>query len=311
MTTTSSTRMTNQYGLKPFKLKPTFAQRVWGKQDLSPWFAETGTTEKVGEAWLTGKDCVIVGGEEDGRTLGDLAAQCMGTLGDGEFPLLVKLLFPDDKLSVQVHPDDEQAQKLGLARGKTECWYVLDAVAGATVACGIRPGTGVEDLRAAITSGTVESLLEMLPVKAGDMIFVDAGTVHAIGPGVTLLEVQQTSDVTYRLYDYGRNRDLHLEEGLAVVKPKTKAGAVESFTEGEFKRLIDEKYFIVDRFDLAPGTVIEMAQDGVGCIVGIKGSGAIDATRFGVGEAVVVPTGSFTASSSAGCSFVRCMAPAS
>ncbi len=305
----TTTKLTNNYGLQPFKLKPIFAERVWGKQDLSPWFMETGTTEKVGEAWLTGKDCVISGGDEDGRTLGDLAAQCTGTLGDGEFPLLVKILFPDDKLSVQVHPDDEQAQKAGLSRGKTECWYVLDALPGATVACGLRKGAGVEDMRTAIADGTVESMLEMLPVKTGDMILVDAGTVHAIGPNVTLLEVQQSSDVTYRLFDYGRDRDLHLEDGLAVVKPKTKAGAVESFEVGGFQRLIKDKYFIVDRFDLAPHTVLEMAMDGVGCVVGIKGSAAIDAVRFGVGEAVVMPTGSFTASSSTGGTFVRCMVP--
>ncbi len=309
MTTTDTARMTNNYGLLPFKLKPTFAERVWGKLDLSPWFAETGTTEKVGEAWLTGNDCVIVGGDDDGRTLGDLAAQCTGTLGEGEFPLLVKMLFPAERLSVQVHPDDEQAQKLGLPRGKTECWYVLDALPGATVACGLNKGTGMDEVRAALAAGTLESLLHMLPVKEGDMIFVDAGTVHAIGPGLTLLEVQQVSDTTYRLFDYGRDRDLHLEEGLAVIKPKTKAGAVESFTQGEFQRLIDEKYFIVDRFDLAPGTVIEMAMDGVGCVVGIKGAAAIDAVRFGVGEAVVIPPGSVTASSAEGASFVRCMVP--
>ena len=310
MTTTSgSTRMTNNYGLQPFKLKPTFAERVWGKLDLAPWFAETGTTNKVGEAWLTGKDCVITGGEQDGRTLGDLAAQCTGTLGDGEFPLLVKLLFPDDKLSVQVHPDDAQAQKLGLPRGKTECWYVLDAEPGATVACGVHAGVSVDDVRAAITAGTLESLLEMIPVKVGDMVFVDAGTIHAIGPGVTLLEVQQTSDTTYRLYDYGRPRELHLEDGLAVVKAKTKAGLAESVEEEQFTRLIENEFFIVDRFDVAPHTVFEMAMDGVGCVVGIKGSGAIDSVRFAVGEAVVVPVGSFTASSSAGGSFVRCMVP--
>ncbi len=209
---------TNNYNLRAFKLKPKFVERVWGRTDLKPWYESTGTDAKVGEAWLTGAECVIEGGEEAGRTLGDLAAQCTGTLdgvhGGGEFPLLVKMLFPSEKLSVQVHPDDEEAKALGQPRGKTECWYVLEAVPGAEVACGLRDGVGAEDLRKASEDGTVETLLKMVPVKVGDMVFVDAGTVHAIGPGVVLLEVQQTSDVTYRLYDYGRGRESAPGRGL-------------------------------------------------------------------------------------------------
>ena len=202
----------------PFRLEPTFAERIWGKHDLRPWYSELGTTEKVGEAWLTGPSCVIATGELKGRTLKDVAA---------DFPLLVKILFPADKLSVQVHPDDEQAQALGMPRGKTECWYVLEAEPGATVACGLKPRVKVEDMRVAIEQGRLEELMQMVPVKVGEMVFVDAGTVHAIGPGVTLLEVQQTSDTTYRLYDYGRPRELHLEQGLKVVKTTTQAGKVE------------------------------------------------------------------------------------
>ena len=242
---------TNNYNLRPFRLKPVFVERVWGREDLKPWYEEH-PAGKIGEAWLTGPECVIVGGDEDGRTLKDLSAQCTGTLdglvGGGEFPLLVKMLFPNEKLSVQVHPDDDEAQALGLSRGKTECWYVLDAVPGATVAVGLRPGVTVETLRKSIEDGSVETLLEQLPVKAGDMVLVEAGTVHAIGPGVTLLEVQQTSDVTYRLFDYGRDRELHLEDGLKVVKEKNKSGSVESVATETFKRLVDTKFFVVDRF---------------------------------------------------------------
>ncbi len=304
---------TNNYNLRAFKLKPKFVERVWGRTDLKPWYDATGTEAKVGEAWLTGAECVIEGGEESGRTLGDLSAQCTGTLdgvhGGGEFPLLVKMLFPSEKLSVQVHPDDEEAKALGQPRGKTECWYVLEAVPGAEVACGLRDGVGVEELRKAAADGTVESLLKMVPVKVGDMVFVDAGTVHAIGPGVVLLEVQQTSDVTYRLYDYGRGRDLHLDEGLKVVKTKTKAGSVESVTSEKFKRLIKTDYFVVDRFDVRPGTAFEMEMDGVGCVVSVAGKLAANEVRFGVGEAVVVPAGSVTMSSADGGSFVRCWEP--
>ena len=300
--------MTNTYNLNPFRLKPVFAERIWGRTDLRPWYHDTGTTEKVGEAWLTGPQSRIIDGEYQGRTLGDLAAQCVGSLGDGEFPLLVKILFPDDKLSVQVHPDDAQARAMGQKRGKTECWYVLDAVPGATVACGLKPGIGVEDLECGAADGTMEQMLTMLPVKAGDMVFVDAGTVHAIGPGVTLLEVQQTSDVTYRLFDYGRPRELHLEQGLAVVKTRTDAGKVHprKMYDGLFTRLIHTKYFIVDRFPVDPGSAFEMPMDGVGCLVGLEGSLAANGTRFHAGEAVVIPVGSVTLTSAEGGVFVRC-----
>lgn len=306
------TTMTNAYGLTPFRLQPVFAERIWGRTDLKPWFAETGTDAKVGEAWLTGPDCIILDGEHQGRTLGDLARQCVGSLGDGEFPLLVKLLFPEEKLSVQVHPDDAQAQALGLARGKTECWYVLEAEPGASVACGLKSGVKVEDLERGAADGTMEQMLQMVPVEVGDMVFVDAGTVHAIGPGVTLLEVQQTCDVTYRLFDYGRPRELHLEKGLAVVKTKTAAGKVQPrvMDDGSFTRLIQTAYFIVDRFKVAAGTAFEMPMDGVGCVVGIGGSLAANAIRFNPGEAVVLPVGSVTMSSQDGGTFVRCWTPA-
>ncbi len=301
---------TNNYNLRPFRLKPKFVERVWGRTELKPWYEETGVAGKVGEAWLTGADCVIETGQETGRTLGDLSQQCIGTLdgvtGGGEFPLLVKMLFPNDKLSVQVHPDDEAAAKLGLPRGKTECWYVLEAAPGATVACGLKSGVSVEDVRTAAGDGTLETLLETVQVQVGDMVFVDAGTVHAIGPGLVLLEVQQTSETTYRLFDYGRGRDLHLEEGLGVVKTKTSAGVVESVATERYTRLIDEKYFVVDRFEVPAGHTFEMEMDGVGCVVGIQGSAAANEVRFGIGQAVVIPAGSVTMSSAAGGTFVRC-----
>ena len=198
------------------------------------------------------------------------------------------MLFPNEKLSVQVHPDDVEAQKAGLSRGKTECWYVLEAEPGAKVACGLKPGVSVDDVRAAIGNGTLEDSLEWLPVAVGDMVFVDAGTVHAIGPGVVLLEVQQTCDVTYRLFDYGRPRALHLDDGLAVIKLKTKAGKVKPEDWDTFTRLIETEYFVVDRFVLAAGTTVEMPMDGIGCVAGLRGSAAVNAVEFGAGQAVVV-----------------------
>jgi mannose-6-phosphate isomerase len=300
-------------GIAPFRLKPWFSERVWGKRDLRPWYADTGTTELVGEAWLTGPQCVVETGVFAGRTLASLATE----LG-GEFPLLVKLLFPAEKLSVQVHPDDAQAQALGETRGKTECWYVLEAEPVAAVALGLKDGVDAAAVKAAVAdgaSGNMESLMEWVPVSVGDMLFVDAGTVHAIGPGVVLLETQQTSDVTYRLYDYGRPRELHLEKGLQVIKPKTAAGKVAPKVMDGFTRLIEQKYFVVDRFDFGEVTEASVSFDGPGCLVGLAGRTVVSTSENEVvlypGQAVVVPQGAsgVIVDTDTGVSFLRCVAP--
>jgi mannose-6-phosphate isomerase len=294
----------------PFRLKPWFSERPWGRRDLRPWYEETGTKELVGEAWLTGPQCVVESGEFEGRTLASLA----GELG-GEFPLLVKLLFPNEKLSVQVHPDDAQARAAGEVRGKTECWYVLEAEKGAAVALGLNDDVTVADVQQAIAAGTMEELLRWVPVSVGDMLFVDAGTVHAIGPGVVLLETQQTSDVTYRLYDYGRPRELHLEDGLKVIKTKTEAGKVVPRTMDGFTRLIERKYFTVDRFDLETMEERRVATEGRGCLVGLRGTVAVITPGGEVelvpGQAVVIPPGydEVIVEAEQSASFVRCTAP--
>jgi len=308
----------------PFRLAPWFSERIWGRRDLRPWYRSTGTAELVGEAWLTGPQCVVDTGARAGRTLASVAAEAgedllgfgwSGKDGGAEFPLLVKMLFPNDKLSVQVHPDDAQAQAMGQARGKTECWYVLEAEPGAAVALGLREGATAESVSAAVANGTMEGLMEWLPVAVGDMVFVDAGTVHAIGPGVVLLETQQTCDVTFRLYDYGRPRELHLEQGLAAMKTRTAAGKVRPVAMDGFTRLIEQQYFVVDRFDLAAAGEVAIPTLGAGCLVGLAGTALVIGGPEGQvellpGQAVVVPADvGVTVESAAGVSFVRCFAP--
>jgi mannose-6-phosphate isomerase len=172
------------------KLRARQVEKPWGREALPPPFGETGG-RRVGEIWFEGA---------------------------GDLPLLAKYIFTSEKLSVQVHPDDAAARARGLASGKSECWYILDAEPGAVLGLGLKREVSGDALRAAAEDGSIEALMDWVPVSAGDFYFVPAGTVHAIGAGIALLEFQQNSDVTYRLYDYGRPRELHLDDGLAVAK---------------------------------------------------------------------------------------------
>jgi mannose-6-phosphate isomerase len=165
--------------------------------------------------------------------------------------LLIKTIFAREKLSVQVHPDDAMAQKYGQPRGKTECWYALAAEPGAQVAAGIKPGVSLEQIKAGIHDGTLEESLNILPIAAGDMIYVDAGTVHAIWPGSILLETQQNCDITYRMYDYGRPRELHIDKSLEATRLVTRAGKVPPRVLADRTVLIDVEYFRVERLPVA------------------------------------------------------------
>jgi mannose-6-phosphate isomerase len=242
--------------LSPFRIEPHFDVRVWGFMDLRPWFDRVADGDPLGEVWLTGDQCLIATGPHAGQSLGALfAAAPEALLGPAAprpgSPLLIKVLFAREKLSVQVHPDDKMAQKYGEPRGKTECWYALAAEPGAQVAAGLKPGVTLDQVRSAIHDGTLEQDLNLLPVEAGDMIFIDAGTVHAIWPGAILLETQQNSDRTYRMYDYGRPRELHIEKSLEATRLVTRAGKIPPVPLADRTVLIDVEYFRVDRVPVA------------------------------------------------------------
>ncbi len=245
--------------LPPFRLAPYFRTRPWGFQDLSPWYSYRTEGEPIGEVWLTGEMCTADTGPLKGLSLAEITRQnrtvLLGSaLAGQDFPLLVKVLFPKEKLSVQVHPDDALAQQYGEPRGKTECWYALDAKPGAAVALGLHEGVTPEQVAAAIEDQTLESLLTMVPVEKGDMLFVAAGTVHAVGPGVVILETQQTSDLTYRMYDYGSQRELHLEKSFAAMRMHTRAGKVPPRPVNGHSVLIDERYFRLERWPIGMAT---------------------------------------------------------
>ena len=236
----------------PFRIAPLYDPRVWGYQDLRPWYDHVATGDPIGEVWLTGDECLVATGPHTGKKLGDLFHEFHESLlGAGaqspDSPLLIKVLFAHEKLSVQVHPDDKMAQKYGDPRGKTECWFALAAEPEARVALGLKPGVTLDQIKAGIHDGTLEESLNVLTVAAGDLIFVDAGTVHAIWPGSVLLETQQNCDLTYRMYDYGRPRELHIEKSLEATHLVTRAGKIPPTVLSDRTVLIDVEYFRVER----------------------------------------------------------------
>lgn len=238
--------------MSPFRIDPRFDPRVWGYQDLRPWYDHVSEDNPIGEVWLTGDECLVATGPHAGKKLSDLFHEFHAELlGHGapspDSPLLIKVLFAREKLSVQVHPDDSMAQKYGDPRGKTKCWFALAAEQEARVALGLKPGVTLDAVRNGIQDGTLEESLNVVQVVAGDMIFVDAGTVHAIWPGAILLETQQNCDLTYRMYDYGRPRELHVEKSLEATKLTTRAGKVLPIALADRTVLIDEEYFRVER----------------------------------------------------------------
>jgi mannose-6-phosphate isomerase len=235
----------------PFLIEPYFDPRIWGYRDLRPWYDFVAGEDPIGEAWLTGDQCRVASGVHAGTTLGQLfqqaSAELLGSSAHSGSPLLLKVIFAREKLSVQVHPDDAMAHKYGEPRGKTECWYTLAAEPGAAVALGLEPGVSMDDVRTAIQNGTLEKDLHRLPVAQGDMIFVDAGTVHAIWPGAILFETQQYSDTTYRMYDYGRPRELHIDKSLEATKLTTRSGKIPAQVLSDRTVLIDVEYFRIER----------------------------------------------------------------
>lgn len=217
---------------EPFRIEPTFSPRIWGSRSLAPLFSQkSNLKEAIGEAWLTDINCRIATGSFAEISLADawreMPAEWRGTIfpGPGHFPLLTKFIFPTEKLSIQVHPDDAYAsvyEKAAGGRGKTEMWHVVSAQPNASLLVGLKPGTTKESFLASLEKHSVEDLFQRHRVAAGDTFFVPAKTPHTIGPDMVVFEVQQYSDLTYRVYDYGRvdpsgkPRDLHLEKALAV-----------------------------------------------------------------------------------------------
>lgn len=207
---------------KILKLKPFYSEKVWGYEQWSL------STHRNGHSTIEGTDTNLI--DYIGKDL----------------PILNKIIKAEDTLSVQVHPDDEFSNKYENDNGKTECWYILDAKEDACLVCGIRKGHTKDSLKEIIESGDIEKHLERIKVSPGDMIYIPAGTIHAIEGGLKLIEVQQSSDITYRLYDWGRDREIHVEKSLQVIdyEGKNKGGKIENFTK------LETPYFTVEKIEV-------------------------------------------------------------
>jgi mannose-6-phosphate isomerase len=297
--------MSNLY---PLLMSPMFDPRPWGTLDLSPIYPNHKFTERIGESWLTGDECKVANGPLKGLSLAELShrygRELVGEAAPDpkRFPLLLKFLFPHEKLSVQVHPDDAAAQRVGEPWGKTECWYVAHARPGAQLALGLKPGVTREQLARAIDGQRAEELLNWINVYAGEMIYVAGGTVHTLGPGSVIVETQQQSDTTYRLYDYGRPRELHLEHGLAAVKENAKSGKVirpapRTLGKNTVSMLVSAPYFLVELHQIAEPLEFLSRDEGKssaqilvvtdGCAV-VEAKG-VDAITIAKGDAAVLP----------------------
>ena len=297
--------------LYPLLMSPVFDPRPWGTLDLSAIYPNHKFNERIGEAWLTGDNSVVANGPLAKRSLADLSkefgSELVGTSARDpqRFPLLLKFLFPEEKLSVQVHPDDTTAQRFGEPWGKTECWYVAHAKSGSQIALGLKPGVTRAQFEQSIHEKRAEELLNWINVYQGEMIYVAGGTVHTLGPGSVIVETQQQSDTTYRLYDYGRPRPLHLERGLASVKERTASGKVirpapVAINGGKSRcsSMIIAPYFTVDLFELKEPQAFSTADDAgktsVQILVAMEGCGVVEAqgrdpVTLAKGDAVVIP----------------------
>lgn len=249
----------------PLMLRSRAVEKPWGRDDLPALFPNP-ERRKIGEIWFE-------------------------AIEGGELPLLVKYLFTSERLSIQVHPNDDQARAHGLARGKEECWYILDCDEGATLGIGLtRPGSQAE-MRAAIADGSIEGLIQWRPVSPGDFFFIPAGTVHAIGAGITLVEIQQNADVTYRLYDYGRPRALHLDEGLEVSRLSSYPLDPSHAAMGECRILLEPGIgapFHVEMVSWRAGGAVLRRGSGRSWFIPLKGNGTVDDRQFRPGECWLV-----------------------
>jgi mannose-6-phosphate isomerase len=243
--------------------------KPWGVSDLQPWSSIDGTGDAVGELWFERAD-------KNGPTPA----------------LLLKLLFTSEPLSIQVHPDDTFARAMGMANGKSEAWYIISAEPGAQIGVGLNRRITPQELRASITNGSIVELVQWRPVAKGDVIFIPAGTIHALGAGIVLAEIQQRSDMTFRLFDYGRERELHIDNGVAVANAwPLRSSPDPTRLTAERTVLVASQHFVLERIDLPKGSSWALLAEAETWVLALDGHAAIGLTAVSMGQAIFAAGG--------------------
>ncbi len=274
------------------RIKPTLVERIWGRRDRGLWVdaAPMAGGTAIGEAWLSDINCEI----ETGGTLGDHLARCHADRTGP--PLLAKLLFTSAPLSVQVHPTDTAARASGrFASGKDEAWHILEATPDAKVWIGFQEPVTASVLRAASADGTVLSLMHRHAARVGETFLIPAGTVHAIGAGLVLLEVQDPIDVTYRLYDYGRARPLQVEDALSVADLGRSRVVIGAATKAVRQTLTVGPRFVLERLAVAGGVTLAPNGSREHILVALADDATLDGRALVQGTAAFVPASGDTA----------------
>jgi mannose-6-phosphate isomerase len=243
--------------------------KPWGVSDLQPWSSIDGTGDAVGELWFERTD------------------------ENAPLPaLLLKLLFTSEPISIQVHPDDTFARAMGLPNGKSEAWYIISAKPDAQIGVGLKHRVTPQELRASIRNGSIVDLVQWRPVEKGDVIFIPAGTIHALGAGIVLAEIQQRSDTTFRLFDYGSQRELHEDNGVAVANAWPLRSAHQpARVSGERTVLVASRYFVLERLELPEGSSWALLAEPETWILVLDGHAAIGLAAISIGQAVFVAGG--------------------
>ncbi len=310
--------------LYPLRLRPRLEDKIWGARNLQPFFADRNADQPaLGEAWLTYEQAVVDNGPLAGQTLGALmerfGQRLLGrayrqrshkrvsadpALARHEaespyFPLLTKLLFTSDVLSVQVHPPDSWALANAGGPGKTEMWYVIDAEPDARVALGLTAELSREQLAESARTGEIERLLNWVPVRRGDVVFVPAGLLHTLGAGLKICEIQQNSDLTYRFWDFnrpgpdGKPRALHIDEGALVTDPTPWTGGASplSLASDDLDRrlLAACPYFAAERLEWSGGLQFRTNRERFLILAILEGEGSLAGAEYAPGAVYLVP----------------------
>lgn len=297
----------NRSKLYPLKFKPIYKELIWGGKKLREYFnRDIPEGKRIGESWeladLPNDKSIIVNGPLAGQTIRQVISKFpLEMTGDknfrGPFPLLIKFIDTEQLLSVQVHPDEEACRKIGAGVAKTECWYIVQAADGAVIYKGLKRGVTKKRFEQAIKNGTVVDLLMRIPVKAGQGYLLPAGTVHSIGPGILIVEIQTPSETTYRIFDWnrvdasGKPRPLHITEALASINFDNADEKIEAVTKGD---MVSCEYFQVCRQKSAEDSPMPLKAGQMQTIVILKGCGVIKSSEtvpveITAGDTLLIP----------------------